>query len=76
MEKTNNGYKWLFGGSRGQARLGYFCFKVYNQPRPINPLEKLFGVKKLSASITNAGIEPIRQDVKKWRQEMDTKIFF
>ena len=61
MEKTCNGYRWLFGGNRGQARLGYFCHKVYSQPRPINRLEKLFNVSKLSASITNAGFEAKRE---------------
>lgn len=76
IKYTNNGYRWSFGGSKGQARLGYFCFKVYNQPRPISQLEKLFGVSKLSASITNAGFEPKRADVKEWRKEMDNKIFF
>ncbi len=45
MEKTDTGYKWLYGGGRGQARLGYFCYKVYSTPRPINKLEELFGIK-------------------------------
>lgn len=76
IKKENNGYKWIFGGGKGQARLGYFCSKVYNQPRPISKLEKLFGVSKLSASITNAEVEPKRADVKEWRKEIDDKIFF
>lgn len=75
MKKEGNGYRWLFGGNKGQVRLGYFCNKVFLQPRPINKLEQIFGVKKLSASITNAGIEATRADVKKWRDEMDNNIF-
>ena len=76
MIKKENSFQWIWGGCKGQARLGYFCHKVFQQPRPINQLEKLFGVSKLSSSITNAGFEPKRADVKKWRNEMDAKIFF
>lgn len=76
MKQGDNGYRWLFGGRSGQARLGYFCLKVYNQPRPISYLERLFDVRKLSASVTNAGFEPKRADVKKWRKEMDDNIFY
>ena len=76
IEQADNGFRWLFGGNKGQARLGYFCQKVYSQPRPISRLEKLFNVRKLSASITNAGFEAKREDVKEWRREMDDKIFF
>lgn len=75
MKKEGNGYRWLFGGNKGQVRLGYFCNKVYTSPRPINKLEQIFGVKKLSASITNADIEATRADVKKWRDEIDSNIF-
>lgn len=74
---SGNGYKWIFGESRGkQARLGYFCYKAFEQPRPINKLEELFGVKKLSSSITTASMGAIRADVIAWRKEMDSKIFF
>lgn len=76
MRKEGNGYKWLFGGNRGQARLGYFCNKAFEQPRPVNKLESLFNVKKLSASITNAEYEAKREDVKSWRNEMDNNIFY
>ncbi len=76
MKKTETGCKWLFGGDKGQSRLGYFCNKVFAQPRPINKLEQIFGVKKLSASISNAEIEAKRDDVKQWRKEMDENIFF
>lgn len=76
MKKTETGCKWLFGGDKGQSRLGYFCNKVFAPPRPINKLEQIFGVKKLSASISNAGIDAKRDDVKQWRKEMDENIFF
>ncbi|WP_315352513.1 hypothetical protein [Phocaeicola abscessus] len=75
MRKEGNGYKWLFGDNKGQARLGYFCNKAFTPPRPINKLEEIFGVKKLSASITNADNEAKRADVKKWRDEMNNNIF-
>lgn len=74
---SGNGYKWFFGESRGkQARLGYFCYKAFDQPRPINKLEELFGVKKLSSSITTASMKATRADVIAWRKEIDSKIFF
>ena len=75
MEKTANGYKWLYGNNKGQVRLGYFCAKVYDSPRPINKLEEIFNVKKLSASITNAEYDVKRADVIKWREEMDKTLF-
>ena len=71
MEKTDRGYKWL----RPQIQLGYFCSKLFEQPRPINKIEELFGVKKLASSITQAEFEPKRADVKKWRTEIDENIF-
>lgn len=76
MEKTDTGYNWLFGGSKGQARLGYFLSKVYKSPRPINYLERCFNVKKLSSSISMACYEAKRNDVKLWRKEIDNNIFF
>ena len=78
MEKTDNGFKWLYGGNRGQIRLGYFCSKVYNIPRPINALEEAFGVKKLSSSISIATeCQAVRRaDVSKWRDHIDSEIFF
>ena len=75
VEKTANGYKWLYGNNKGQVRLGYFCAKVYDSPRPINKLEEIFNVKKLSASITNAEYDVKRADVIKWREEMDKTLF-
>lgn len=76
VEQTAMGYKWVYGGNRGQARLGYFCMKVFSNPRPLKELETLFGVTKLSSSITSAYNEGVRADVKSWRSELDSKIFF
>lgn len=78
MEKTDNGFKWLYGGNRGQIRLGYFCSKVYNIPRPINALEEAFRVRKLSSSISIATeCQAVRRaDVSKWRDHIDSEIFF
>lgn len=75
IKVTDNGLQWVFGGNKGQARLGYFCNKVYETPRPINKLEETFGVKKLSASISNAYIDAKRADVKKWRNEINDSVF-
>lgn len=67
-----DGHKWL----ESQVQLGYFCSKAYHHPRPINALEEFFGVKKLSASISQAECEPKRADGKKWRNAMDKAIFY
>lgn len=75
MQQTDYGFKWVFGGNRGQIRLGYLCFKAFAEQRPINDLEALFGVKKLSSSITQASYKAERSDVKAWRKEMEDKIF-
>ena len=72
MEVSGGGGRWL----TGQARLGYFCLKVFEQPRPISELEKFFMVRKLSASITSASYEAKRADVIAWRNDIDNKIFF
>lgn len=76
MTRDKNGYKWEYGGNKGQIRLGYFCYKVFDQPRPINCLEALFGVKKLSSSITNASYKPNTAGANRWRKEIDNKIFY
>lgn len=67
-----DGHKWI----GHNVRLGYFCSKVYSHPRPINDLEDYFGVKKLSASISQAELEPKRSDVIEWRKEIDDSIFY
>ena len=72
MEMTDAGGKWLMP----QVWLGYLCYKIYEQPRPINDLETYFGVKKLSSSITQAALPAKRADVRGWRKDIDKKIFF
>ena len=72
MERTDTGAKW----KDQLVRLAYVCGKIYEQPRPISALQKFFGVTKLDASITQAGYEPKRSDVKKWRDEIDKNIFY
>lgn len=66
--------QYLWRGTK--AQLGYFCSKVFEQPRPITALEHFFGVKNLAASITQASYEPKRADVNKWRAKLDRTIFF
>lgn len=68
----NENYKWL----ERPCELGYFCYKVYSNPRPITALELFFGVRNLAASITQASNEPKRADLKKWRAKQDKEIFF
>lgn len=68
-----DGHKW----KKSQVQLAYFCSRVFENPRPINALEDFFGVKKLSASISQAETaEPKRKDAMKWRKEMDDTIFY
>lgn len=75
MCKTDSGYKWLYGGSNGQVRLGYFISKTYGSGRRVNKLERLFDVQKLSASITQAETyNGHRADVLEWRTEIDTML--
>lgn len=81
IEKEGNNYKWVFGAPKGQARLGYFCYRVYSPPRPISKLEELFCVKKLSSSITSADVYfskkySLRSDVREWMHKMDCCIFY
>lgn len=72
MEQNGNGCRWL----RTKAQLGYFCSRVYAQPRPLNAIEDFFGVKKISSSITQADYAVTRVDVKKWRKEIDDTLFY
>lgn len=80
MKQTDSGFEWMFGGNKGQVRLGYYCSLVYSVPRPINDIERLFGVKKISSSITQAETNKKnikkRRDVAEWIEEMDKKLFF
>lgn len=75
IKRNGNYYEWTFGGNRRQVRLGYFCSKVFTNPRPIDALETLFKVKKLSSSITQSTNEALRADVKAWKNEIDSTIF-
>ncbi len=72
MEQNGNGCRWL----RTKAQLGYFCSRVYAQPRPLNAIEDFFGVKKISSSITQADYAATRVDVKTWRKEIDDALFY
>lgn len=55
----------------------YFYIEIFLMLRMFGDLEKLFGVTKLSSSITSAcNNEGVRADVKSWRSELDSKIFF
>jgi hypothetical protein len=55
----------------------YFYVEIFLMLRMFGDLEKLFGVTKLSSSITSAcNNEGVRADVKSWRSELDSKIFF
>lgn len=74
METTATGGKWLKPNTK--AMLGYFCMKVFDKPRPLAAIEQYFNERKLSSAITQASYEPSRADVKKWRADMDSKIFF
>lgn len=57
--------------------LVYFYVEIFLMLRMFGDLEKLFGVTKLSSSITSAcNNEGVRADVKSWRSELDSKIFF
>ena len=72
IKTTSTGLEWVaIGGRGGNAQLGYFLSKIYPQPRPINELERLFNVKKLSTNLTNAGLEIKRADVVRWRTEIN-----
>ncbi len=55
----------------------YFYVEIFLMLRMFGDLGKLFGVTKLSSSITSAcNNEGVRADVKSWRSELDSKIFF
>lgn len=55
----------------------YFYVEIFLMLRMFGDLEKLLGVTKLSSSITSAcNNEGVRADVKSWRSELDSKIFF
>lgn len=76
MCKTENGYKWTFGGNRGKIRLAYFLRKIFDpkgaETIHYKDLETLFGENRLDSSIRQL------DDAKgthEWRKEMDDNIF-
>lgn len=72
IKHTSTGFEWIpIMGRGGNTQLGYFLSKIYQQPRPIDILERLFNVKKLSTYLSNAGYEAKRADVKRWRAKID-----
>lgn len=72
MQKTETGYKWLWGGDRGKkARLSYFIRKIYADDClqiPYKRLEKLFGISRLDSSISQLMNAKKEQ---KWQPEID-----
>lgn len=78
MERTASGYKWLFGGDRGKARLAYFVERVYC-PTPTDTLtaeicrqiEQLFGVNRLDRTMQQNADTGKSAAVKKWRATID-----
>lgn len=59
------------------VQLAYFCSKIYSNPRPTSALEEFFGVKNLSAQITQVETnEPKRRATILWREAIDDAIFY
>lgn len=84
MQVSGNGYKWSWGGAKGaKARLAYFLEKLYC-PCPtdkfssevIRQLEILFDVVRLDRAISQNADTGKSKCVKRWKDEIDTKIFF
>lgn len=84
MQVSGNGYKWSWGGAKGaKARLAYFLEKLYC-PSPtdkfssevIRQLEILFDVVRLDRAISQNADTGKSECVKRWKDEIDTKIFF
>lgn len=69
MKKTENGYKWLWGGS---TRLAYFLQKIYNwdgyQVTPFKQLEEIFGVKRLDSATHR--LDEVKTP-QRWRERID-----
>ena len=72
MEKTDKGYKWLYGGNRGKVRLGYFLVKVFCQDKtdklPQKAITKLFGVERMDSAINQL---QDAQKLQKWIPDID-----
>lgn len=71
MNDTSNGFKWLYGDDKGKARLAFFLQRVFNPDgcgiTPYKELEKLFGVRNLSQSVTQLKDS---SRTRKWREEI------
>lgn len=83
MSSTPKGYKWTFGDKRGKARLAYFVERVYCptctdtiQANQCRLLERLFDVERLDRALQQNADTGKSQAVKKWRAEIDSKIFY
>lgn len=84
MQVRGDGYKWNWGGTKGaKARLAYFLERLYC-PSPtdkfssevIRQLEILFDVVRLDRAISQNADTGKSACVKRWKEEIDTKIFF
>ena len=84
MQVRGDGYKWNWGGTKGaKARLAYFLERLYC-PSPtdkfssevIRQLEILFDVVRLDRAISQNADTGKSECVKRWKEEIDTKIFF
>lgn len=73
MEKTDSGYRWIYGGDRGKVRLAYFIKKIYSvlERIPYKKLESLFDVRRLDTSVQQLANRKSPQD---WEEKID-KIF-
>lgn len=75
LEITSNGGNWKLPA----IRLAYVCNKIYKErgyERPQKDLVKFFNDINLKANLTTAEIPPKNSTAKRWREEIDKKIFF
>lgn len=75
LEITPNGGNWKLEG----IRLAYVCNKIYKErgyQRPQKELVKFFNDFNLKANLTTAEFDPKNSTAKRWREEIDKKIFF
>lgn len=73
MQKSDGGYKWLFGNDRGRkVSLGYFIQKVYcpnnTEEIPEKAVNQLFGVDRIGSAISQ--IQSAKK-LQKWRKTID-----
>ncbi len=75
LEITPNGAKWKEAG----IRLAYVCNRIYKErgyERPQKELVEFFNDLNLKANLTTAEYEPKNTTAKRWRTDIDNKIFF